>query len=148
MNYWHLELWDKEIIKIAPKGDNVINIQNELKKPQGTIVMPDRVINIKNIKEFRLSDEHYTDQKLLEETSLVFNDPQLNKDGSVKSRYVKKGVPRRKWDTFYRYNSAYKMLGEDGNYVMIAFIVPVHQIDHSKVQELTPNDLMSLSKRT
>lgn len=144
--YWHLETWDKEIIKVKPDPKTVKYIQELMNKGEGSIMTPTRSIAVKSIKDFRLSDEPYTDQKLLEEASQAFNEPVLNQSGNVESRFVKKSVPRRRWDNHYRFISAYRLLSQNEASIMIAFRLPVHQIDHARVQELSQSDEQYLAK--
>lgn len=134
--YWHIELYGGEIIKIKPENAQVI--QELVAKQQGAITTPTRSIVVKDIKDFRLSDEPYSDQKLIEGVAQAFNEPRINKDGSIQSRWVKKSVPKRMWEKHYKYHEAYRALQEADSFIMIAFLQPVHQIDHARVQELSP----------
>lgn len=147
-HYWHLETWEKEIIRVKPDPTNIQYIQNLIAKGEGAIVTPTRTITIKSVKDFRLSDEVYADQKSLEDGSQAFKDPIIHKDGSVACRYVKKSVPQRMWDKYYKFHTAYRMLEMNDNRVTIAFIVPVELIDRERVQELSPEDERRLSKIT
>lgn len=146
MNYWHIELYSKEIIKVKPDKDNIEYIQKMIRDQKGAITTPTRSIVVKDIKDFRLSDEVYSEHKRLESNGQAPTTPQLNKDGSIKSRYVKKGVPRRRWDNYYRFNASYRFLREEGNFVIIVFKLPIHQINHDRVQELSLEEEMNLSK--
>lgn len=143
-NYWHLELWDKEVIKVRPDADKIKFIQAILAKGEGMITTPTRSINVKDVKGFQVSDEVYTDQKMIEGIAKAFNEPILTEYG-VKSKWVKKSVPRRRWDSHYRFIPAYKMLVENDSYVVIAFKVPVHQINPLNVEELSPREILSLN---
>lgn len=151
--YWHIELYSGEIIKVKPDPAKIKHIQNLISKQEGAITTPTRSIIVKDIKDFRVSDEMYTDQKLLEGASQAFKEPILTETPGpngmvyvgVKARYVKKSVPRRKWESYYSKMSSYRLLSENDNYVMMAFVLPVHSIDHTKVQELTPEEELRLS---
>jgi len=143
--YWFIELYSGEIIKVKPEPININRIQKMLSSQQGAITTPTRSIIVKDIKDFRISEERYTDQKLLEETAQAFDEPVLNPDGSVICRWVKKSVPRRRWDTYYRFQSSCKLLYDGESFVVIAFFIPVHQINHQFVQELTPDEERQLS---
>lgn len=146
--YWHIETWEKEIIKVKPDIEKIKYIQELLAKGEGMITTPVRSINVKSIKDFRQSDEAYIDQKLLEASNTAFNEYTLNSDGSVSCRYVKKSVPQRMWDKYYKFHTAYRMLEMFDNHVIVAFILPVHLIDRERVQELSPDDERRLSKIT
>lgn len=145
-NYWHIELYSGEIIKVKPNESKVKYIQDLIAKQEGAITTPTRSIVIKDIKDFRLSDEHYSDQKLIEDASKAFNEPVLNKDNSIQGRWIKKSVPRRKWDTHYRFIPAYRLLEEGDSFIQVAFMLPVHEIDHQKHEELSQDEERRLSK--
>lgn len=146
MNYWHLELYSGEIIKVKPETDTIQTIQRLIASQQGAITTPTRSIVIKDVRDFRLSDELYTDQKLLEDANTAVNQPTLTESGAIKARWVKKSVPARRWYSFFRFNPVYKLLDEAHDSVTLAFVLPVHLIDHNRVQELSPNDEIQLSK--
>lgn len=143
--YWEIELWDKEIIKVKPDAEKIKYIQELLAKGEGMLTTPTRSISVKNIKDFHVSDEVYTDQKLLEGASQAFNEPIETPEG-IESRMVKKSVPRRRYDTHFRHISAYRVLEEGDNSVVLAFKLPTHQIDHTRVQELSPTEEFRLAK--
>lgn len=150
--YWHIELYSGEIIKVKPDPAKIQHIQNLIAKQEGAITTPTRSIIVKDIKDFRVSDEMYTDQKLLEGAAQAFKEPvytTIEENGrtyeAVKARYVKKSVPRRKWESYYSKMSSYRLLSENDNYVMMAFVLPIHSIDHTKVQELTSEEELRLS---
>lgn len=143
--YWHIELYSGEIIKVKPNAAKIKYIQDLIAKQEGAITTPTRSIIVKDIKDFRLSDEHYSNQKLLESSSQAFNEPIITKDDTVQARWIKKSVPRRKWDTHYRFIPAYRLLNEGDSFVSMAFMLPTHQIDHQKHQELSQDEERQLS---
>lgn len=145
MNYWHIELYSGEIIKVKPDDEKIKYIQSLIAKQEGAITTPTRSIVVKDIKDFRLSDEVVLDQKLLEDYHQAFNIAQLNEDGEVIARWVKKVVPTRKWYSYYRQHSAYHILEEGSDHVLIYFKLPVHQVDHQLVQDLNSEELRKVS---
>jgi hypothetical protein len=144
--YWELELWDKEIIKVKPHLENIKYIQDMMAKGSGSIMFPNRSIPVKNIKDFRLSDELYSSQKLIEAVNTIFNEPTITKRG-VKAQWVKKSVPRRVYDKHYAHIPAYRLLDNNDSFVTIAYLLPTNQIDHQLVQDLTPDDDLRLARR-
>lgn len=132
-NYWHLELWDKEIIKVKPDPSNIELIQSLLAKGEGMITTPTRSINVKDVKGFQVSDEVYTNQKMIEGVAQAFNEPIFTKNG-IKSKWVKKTVPRRRWEAYYRHIPSYKFHAETDNSVTMIFRLPVHLINQDRVQ--------------
>lgn len=148
MYYWHIELWDGTIIKVRPIESTIKAIQAQMSKGDGSIVTETQTIVVKNIKDFRLSDEFYQDQKLLEDSRQAFgikSQQKLTPDGDMIATWVKKGVPHRKYESFYRHNYAYRFIGEDSVLVYIGFRVPVHLIDYDKVQDMTDDELIKLN---
>jgi hypothetical protein len=146
--YWHIETWDKEIIKVKPDPQADIDyIQQLISKGEGAVLTPTRSISVKNIKDFRLSDEPYVNQKLLETNNALLGRPTYTKEGSVIARWVKKQVPARRWQSFYSANPAYHLLSSDNSLVTMAFLLPIHLIDHSKVEELSDDEEYKLSKK-
>lgn len=133
-NYWHIELYSGEIIKVKPNADNIKFIQEKLAKQEGAITTATRSIVVKDIKDFRLSEEPFIDRKQLADgVAHAFNEPVMTKDG-IKSRLVKKTVPRRKWESHYRFIPSYRFHSETDHSVTMTFRLPVHLIDQDRVQ--------------
>ena len=106
-NYWYIELYSGEIIKVKPDQEKVVYIQGLISQQEGAITTPTRSIIVKDIKDFRLSDETYSDQKLLEEASQAFKEPVFTNDGAIKASWVKKSVSRRIYEKHYKFISSY-----------------------------------------
>lgn len=143
--YWHIELYSGEIIRVKP--DMVKFVQNKINQGDGSIPTPTRSIIVKDIRDFRMSDELYTDQKFIEGAATAFNEPQLNEEGAVLCRWVKKSVPRRQWDNYYKNIPSYKLLASDDSYVTIGFKLPLHQLDYQKVVACEPLEVAALERR-
>jgi hypothetical protein len=149
--YWDLILWDGEIIKIQP--DNVANVQHKIDNKLD-VKMLSRTVIYKNIKDFVQSGEVYVDRKLLassdqlqDEAARAFGEPIITESGGVKAKWVKRTIPRREWTKYYSGIPSYKLLNDNDNYVDIAFVLPVHQIDQSRVQVVTGMELALLEKQ-
>lgn len=143
-NYWIIELWDGEQIKVKP--ENAPLVQKKIATGEGSINTPDRTIIIKNIKDFRETTERYTDQKLIEAGAQAFNEPVIEND-SVMCRMVKKSVTRREYTKHYAHLSAYRKIGEQDNYIVIMWLQPIHLIDYELVEEITQDDERRLAKK-
>lgn len=143
--YWHIELYSGEIIKVKPDPAKIKYIQEMIAKQEGSITTPTRSIIIKDIRDFRVSDEHFTDQKLLEASAQAFRDPEYT-DVGVKCRMVKKSVSKQKWENYYSRIPSYHLLGDSESFVMVAFTLPTYLIDHQRVQELTQDEERSLAR--
>lgn len=153
MNYWHLELWDGEIIKVKPDFSDYI--QGLMTKGAGSIRLKGRSVPIKNIKDFRESEDKVPQNtNLLEGAEKVDPEgahqalkiPMTNKDGEVKCKWVKKHVTKRAYETTYGGNhSPYRKLSEDENGIVVAFILPVHLI-HEDLTELTEAEVNKVKR--
>lgn len=140
-NWWEMEKWDGELIPVKPQ--NAEFVRQKLATGEGFINTPNRSIAVKDIKDFRETSKPFTDQKLLEGAAQAFNDPQYNEDGSIIAKWVKKPVNRRDYHKQYAAGS-YRLLGEEDNYVWVAFRLPVHQIDYERVYDCTPAEVLRL----
>lgn len=141
--YWHLELYSGEIIKVKPVQNTIKTIQLKIGKQEGAITSKTRSIPTKDVKDFRVSDEPYIDQELLESGLQAFDEP-LVIEGSIAARWVKKTVPLRRWDQYYRQIPAYRLLEQNDNYATIAFLMPVHEIDNTRVHPVTAVEEMRI----
>lgn len=148
--YWHLMLWDGEIVKIKPA--NAENVQHKIDNKLD-VKMLTRTIIYKNIKDFVQSGELYIDQKLLsssdqlqDEAARAFGEPIYTASGGVKARWVKKTVPRREWTKYYGAIPSYKLLNDNDNYVDIAFVLATCDIDPNKVTVVTGAELAILDR--
>lgn len=161
--YWDLVKWDGEVIPVRPAM--VDTIKKKLATGEGFIMTKTRSIAVKDIKDFVQTDRVYTEQKLLEAGARAFNEPIIVDQGSltwqtdgpphgksrsatvhyeaVQARWVKKVVTRRRWDNYYSAGS-YKKLSEEENQVVVAFKLPVHEIDPQLVEECTPSEISRL----
>lgn len=141
--YWLIEKWDKETIKVKP--ENARLIQSLITKGEGFIRTTTRTINVKDVKSFDESDIPYSDQKLLESSSRAFNSElysNVNDEEMVQAKWVKKPVSHKKYESFYKYNSAYKHIDENDKNIIVAFLVPTHLINSKRVTELTPYEIL------
>jgi hypothetical protein len=142
MYYWTLKLKDETEIRIPPHQVEVVKKQI---RSRGTISTKLREILFSEVESFQASEERYSpNQSMINAVSQAFNEPIYTEDGSIEAHWVKKPVPRQKWDKFYA-PSGYKMLEESGASIMIAFVVPTHLIDTSRVQYCTKEELEKLN---
>lgn len=147
-HYWTMVLWDGEQIKVKPQ--NAEAIQAKIESGEGAISTNTRTILIKNIKDFRESDEVYTDQKLLEGAMQAFNEPIMftrkneafgYEEQVIECKWVAKSVTQREWANYYSANPVYRKIKEDDR-VEVAFRVPTHQINSQKVRVLEPSEVL------
>lgn len=144
--YWQIELYGGELIDVKPDPAKITHIQKMIADQSGAITTPTRSIVIKDIKDFRLSDKPYNDQKQLEEgAAQAFKEPIYNEDGEVEAKWVKKGITSRRYHSFFKYNPSYKLLSEDDKWVILAFRLPTHLIDYSVVQELSQGEFLRVN---
>lgn len=142
--YWELQLFDDTKIDIPPTAVEVIKRRMGTKEP---INLKTQVIPTNQIKSFHITNRPFGQALLLDEVSQAFNEPQVNTDGSIVCKWVKRPVTNKMWDTHYSRIPAYRSLGSDGVMVTIAFKQPVHQIDVAIVQVCTDDEIKALTNR-
>lgn len=142
--YWHLILFDGE--KVPVKPDNVAYVQKKLASKE-PITTPTRTIMASNVRDFLPTDIPVQKRLAIEGAAHAFNEPEYNPDGSVVSKAVKKAVPRRKYETYYAHNPAYKMLAENETGVVIGFMLPVHLVDYEVVSDCFPDEADKVERR-
>lgn len=123
---WELVQFDGTRLEVPPA--TVPIIKKRISEGQA-INTKSMVIPVNQIKYFRQTDKPYTVQPLLESAAAAFNEPMVSADGSMQVRWVKRAVTRNKWEKHYSSHTAYRKLQEEGNMVLVAFKLPVHQID-------------------
>lgn len=139
--YWQILLYDGSTIDIPPDAVETVRRKWKNKEP---IDLNHRSIPSGQIKDFSQSDKIYSQQPLLEAASQAFNEPVINPDESIASRWVKKAVTGPKWDKHYSAHPAYRRLGEENGMVMVAFRLPIHAIDVNKTPYCTEQEVEQL----
>ena len=145
-NMWELILWDKSTIQVRPS--NVEVIKQKIASGDGHIITKTRTINVKDIKEFRVTDKIHRDQLqidsgLEEGAAKAFKEPLYNSEGDVRARYVKKYVPRNSYDSFYSKAPSYFRVSDESDGVWVGFTLPIHLIT-DQVTEMTPSEISNI----
>ena len=143
---WELILWDKSTIQVRPS--NVEVIKQKIASGDGHIITKTRTINVKDIKEFRVTDKIHRDQLqidsgLEEGAAKAFKEPLYNSEGDVRARYVKKYVPRNSYDSFYSKAPSYFRVSDESDGVWVGFTLPIHLIT-DQVTEMTPSEISNI----
>lgn len=125
--YWELILKDDTRIEVPPSGIPVIQKRMDERQPIHTAKSGS--IPFAEIKIFRPTDKAYGQVPLLDAAAQAFGEPQINPDGSIRSKWVKKKVTQRDYAKHFAPLPAYIKLGEEGHLVTVAFRLPVHEID-------------------
>ena len=141
---WELVQHDGTTIDIPPSAVDVVKRRMESGEPINTSAM---VIPANQIKAFRITERRYGQQPLLEAAAQAFNEPMYTDDGAILAKWVKKPVPQRDYAKLYSAVPAYRKLATDGGMVVVAFILPIHEIDLDKVQECTESEVESLTRK-
>lgn len=139
--YWEIVLREGDRIRIPPHGVEVVRRRWANKEP---VSVPGRSIAPSEIKDFKQTSELYN-QKLLEEVHQAFNDP-LETENGIASRWVKKSVTSHEYNKHYGGIPSYKKLREEGSMVEIAFKLPIHLIDTTKVERCNELDVERLTQ--
>lgn len=140
-NKWKLQLQDNTEIDIPPHL--VESVRNKIvsKEP---LNLRTRVVPFSQIQKFYQTEE--SDTPLLGDASHVFNEPVINDDGSIATAWVKKSVPSDKWSSHYAKMSHYCRLEELGGTSVIAFKLPLHQINQKRVNYCTDSEVKELER--
>jgi hypothetical protein len=141
-NYWEIVVRDGSTVEIVPSAVGVIRKRWDEGKP---IHLPNQTIPAHQIVDFRETAKPYG-QPLLEAAAQAFNEPMENPDGSTIVRWVKKPVTQRDYTKMYSAIPAYRSLGEDRGMVLVAFRLPIHEIDIQKVSYCTDEEIARLEK--
>lgn len=140
--YWELEQFDGTTTEIPPQA--VETIKRRL-NDKDMINLKTMSIPANQVKSFKQTSKRYTDQLLIEDVARAFDEPILNADGSIVSKWVKKDVTQNEYNKFYA-PSGYKKLTSDGNMVTVAFRLPVHSVDMQKLEYCTDDEVEQLTK--
>lgn len=143
MFYWTLTLKDGNEIQIPPTMVDKVKAKLVGGEP---IVTKAATIMPLEVKSFRQSSQRYDQQLLIEAASAAFKEPMIE-GRTIKARWVKKPVTKAEWSRHLQAIPGYRLLdnGEDGM-LWVAFVMPVHLIDPSKVEYCSENDINLLTK--
>lgn len=140
--YWKLTQYDGTEVDLPPAIVPIIKRRMTSGEP---INLKTATIPVNQIKSFRISERPFLDTPLLEEAAGVFGEP-LEQNGDMVVRWVKKMVPQDKWNKYYSPNVAYRKLGEENSMVIVAFRLPVHQINQMLTPYCTDAEVNKLNK--
>lgn len=142
--YWQLTLKDGTTVDIPPKSVEAVQALIKAGKPIHTksAVIPANFVSI-----FRQTSNPYGNTKLIDDVARVFNEQELNEDGSIVSRWVKKEVTHEQYQRYYSQILGYKKLEDKDNMAVVAFMLPIHTIDLAKVSYCTPYEEESLERK-
>lgn len=145
--YWELRYGDWKDLKriiIPPSAVDTVKRRWDNGEPIHTTTGS---IPANQIKEFEITDKLFNPQPLIEDVARVFNEPVLTEDGSVVARWVKRPVTRQKWEKYYSISQGYRYLDDQNGMVMMAFSLPVHQIDLHNTTYCSQEELIRLTNK-
>ena len=140
-HYWELKTKDGASIQIPPSAVDIVKRRWDAGQPIHTTA---RTVPPRDIVSFEKSTKILSEVPLVEAAAQAFNEPIVSENGIV-ARWVKKDVTQGEFNQFYSKNPAYRKLKNDAGLVVVAFKLPVHLCDESKVQYCTNDDIMSLT---
>lgn len=132
--YWQLTQKDGTTILIPPEAVERVQHWMSAKEP---ILLKSAVIPYSEVKGFEATSKAYSNVPLLEEAAAAFKEPIFTEDGSMQARWVKKAVTQREYQNYFSKIPSYHKLDEDGARVWVAFLIAVHDIDHTRVDNCT-----------
>lgn len=147
--YWELILKDGDVIEIPPAGAPVVQKRMGNKDP---INLRTRTIPFSEIKAFQQTSKPFG-QPLLEAAAQAFDEPMefevdglLGKETVLEGKWVKKRVTNSEYTNHYSKIPAYRSLGSEGGMAVVAFMLPIHQIDLSEQSYCTDDEVKKLTK--
>ena len=141
--YWELVLKDGTKYSIPPDS---VELVNRKMKEHDAIELSTATVPYSEIQAFRITERKYTDKKLIEAAARAFNEPVLTEDGSVVSRWVKRTVTQDKWQKYYA-PTGYRHLREEAGMVVIAYKLPIHQMNMEISTECTEEEVWRLTSK-
>lgn len=141
--YWELITKDDSRYEIPPQAVEVVKRRMDNHDP---INLSTASIPYSEIKHFRITSKSYGQQPLLEAAAQAFNDPMYNDDGSLIGKWVKKQVPNRVYAKTYAGTPAYRVLDTESGMTTVAFFLPVHLIDTSKLDYCNEEEIRNLTR--
>lgn len=148
--YWELVQRDGTKLMIPPKFVKYVQDKMAAKEPIRTSTS---IVPFSEIQAFRQSSKRERDERLIEDVAQAFGDPIITKrefpdgtaDEAVATKWVKKEVSQNEWERYYSGNG-YRKLDSEQGVVMVAFRVPTHLVDTSKVEYCTSEEIVNLTR--
>lgn len=144
---------DLKSVYVAPASVGVVQKRWDNGDP---IHIPGRgSIPANQIRSFEVTGKVYGGtQKLLEDAAQAFGEPlyvevDLGKgrtETQIQAKWVKKAVTTDQWQRHFSSIPGYNLLREESGMTLIAFRLPVHAIDSSRVQECTIDEVKQLTR--
>lgn len=144
--FWELTYGDyknPKTVMIPPDAVAVVKRRWDANQPIHTSAGS---IPAREIRGFEMSAQPYSDQRLLESAAQAFREPEFNPDGSMVVEWVKKVIPQPVYQKRYDGIPAYRVLSNVGGLVTMAFRLPIHQIDITKVEYCSVEETTMLTK--
>lgn len=139
--YWEIVLKDGTTVDVVPSAVATVRSRWDEKKP---IHFEHFSVNPYDIDDFRETSKPHG-QPLIEAAAQAFNEEMVNPDGSVVVRWVKKHVTTAEANRLLQIPS-YRKIQDDRGMVVVAFRVPVHEIDTQKVSYCTAEEEAQLTR--
>lgn len=140
--YWRLELRDGRIIDIPPRYVETVKRKMDSRQPIHT---SDGSIPFAQVVSFNRSSKEFTDRTLMEGVAQAFNEPLVTDDNSVKAKWAKKRMTRSEYEKQAK-GTTYRRIGEEENFIIVAFVIPTHRFDKSYMMECTDDEIRLLER--
>ena len=146
--YWDLTMKDGTVIPVKPQ--HVLEIKRQMRESKH-LITSDWTKNVSDIKSFEKTSRLVRPlnalqggaEDLEEGAAKAFHTPVYDNE-AVRAKWVKRQVSRREWIATYSKIPAYRELDGGGSFVIMAYRLPVHLIDDTKVSYLTNMEIDKL----
>lgn len=139
---WELSLKDGTKVEIPPTHVEAVQQRLNDGKP---ILTSGASIPANFVSIFRKTSKQTNKQQLIEDVARAFGSAELNEDGSVVCRWVKREVSADRYQKYYA-PLRYQKLNETSGVVTIAMFLPVHIIDPNELQNCTNSEVKELER--
>jgi hypothetical protein len=141
--YWEIVTSEGLSFKIPPTNVDNINRKMTAKEP---LVFKTATVQPWQVKSFHITDKPYNSVLLIEDVARAFGEPELNPDGSIVCKWVKRITTMDKWEKYYS-KHRYYLVGSDGAMATVAMFIPVHLIDTSETSPMTADEIIKVERK-
>lgn len=149
--YWQLVERDGTVTHVPPQ--HVAAVQKRLDNEQ-VIHFSTHSVPHHQVVKFSVSERVFSDKKLLTEAAQAFRTPIIKetvmpdgrKEVSIEARWVKRKVTQERYNKFYSKSPDFHKLGEYAGMVVIAYVVPTHQVNTEETDYLSTDEIRRVDK--
>lgn len=148
--FWEIVKRDGSTVEVVPSAVEVVRRRWDAGEP---IHFPDMTIPAHQIVDFRRTSKPYG-TPLLDAAAQAFKEPKYfdvktslgYTEEVLEARWVKKPVTNREYHKTYKHIPGYRRIDDEPGMTVIAFKLPVHEIELQKVNYCTDDEIKVLQR--